>query len=609
MTALVINAFGGISPKIRPRYLADTQAQTALNCLTANGSLQPQIGLGASLLTLPAGTLNSIYRFGQEQDETQYWFAFSDDVNVVRGPVAGDTEERTYYSGVGTSGLRETWSSIALSATPYPANYRLVGVPKPTDAPTLAVVGTPDEGVAAETRVYIYTYVNDKNEESAPSPASASIDVTPTTQTVTVTMAVPSGSNRVYSAKRIYRSVSGTFLFVAEVADEATTFSDNKLAEDLGEECPSLTWDAPISTLKGLVALPNGVMAAFSGRDVYFSDPYHPFAWPAIYSQTLDHPIVGLGVMDTTLVVLTKGTPYFIQGTHPDSMAVVRSDVEQACVSKRSIVSVNGAVLYASPDGLVMLSSSGSKILTDKMFTYAQWQSIFAPANLHAYQHDLKYIAFGSQGGFTYDLLTGQFTQHDLTATAGHHDVRNDTLFLANDNKLVKWDKGNALRYTWRSKMFSLPQITGFSCAQVEAESYGYTTGTVTNAQNGKIVTGIGTAWLNTVHVGDTLLLRGKEYPITHVNSNTEISVYLKGSPNNDSGVINEALTGQPYVIAQLKATFYLDGALWHTQPVLNRQPFRLPPKQGRDIEVLLEGSREVFKVAIAQSMSEIAGV
>jgi hypothetical protein len=600
MTALVINAFGGISPKIRPRYLADTQAQVALNCLTANGSLQPQMGLGASLLTLPAGTLNSIYRFGQEQDETQYWFASTDDVDVVRGPVAGDTEERTYFSGVGSIGLCETWASIALSAPPYPSNYRLTGVPKPTDAPTLAVVGTPDEGVAAETRVYIYTYVNDKNEESAPSPASASIDVTPTTQTVTVTMAVPSGSNRVYSAKRIYRSVSGTFLFVAEVADEATTFTDNKLAEDLGEECPSLTWDTPISTLKGLVALPNGVMAAFSGRDVYFSEPYHPFAWPAIYSQTLDHPIVGLGVMDTTLVVLTKGTPYFIQGTHPDSMAVVRSDVEQACVSKRSIVSVNGAVLYASPDGLVMLSSSGSKILTDKMFTYAQWQSIFAPANLHAYQHDLKYIAFGSQGGFTYDLLTGQFTQHDLVATAGHHDMRNDTLFLANDNKLVKWDKGNALRYTWRSKMFSLPQITGFSCAQVEAESYGYTTGTVSTTQNSTSVTGVGTSWLATVLPGDRLLLNGVQYDIASVGSNTSLTL--------TTPAVN-TLANKPYVIAQLKATFYLDGALWHTQPVLNRQPFRLPPKQGRDIEVLLEGSREVFKVAIAQSMSEIAGV
>jgi hypothetical protein len=389
-------------------------------------------------------------------------------------------------------------------------------------------------------------------------------------------------------------------LFVAEVADEATTFSDNKLAEDLGEECPSLTWDAPISTLKGLVALPNGVMAAFSERDVYFSDPYHPFAWPAIYSQTLDHPIVGLGVMDTTLVVLTKGTPYFIQGTHPDSMAVVRSDVEQACVSKRSIVSVNGAVLYASPDGLVMLSSSGSKILTDKMFTYAQWQSIFAPANLHAYQHDLKYIAFGSQGGFTYDLLTGQFTQHDLTATAGHHDMRNDTLFLANDNKLVKWDKGNALRYTWRSKMFSLPQITGFSCAQVEAESYGYTTGTVSTTQNSTSVTGVGTSWLATVLPGDRLLLNGVQYDIASVGSNTSLTL--------TTPAVN-TLANKPYVIAQLKATFYLDGALWHTQPVLNRQPFRLPPKQGRDIEVLLEGSREVFKVAIAQSMSEIAGV
>jgi hypothetical protein len=212
---------------------------------------------------------------------------------------------------------------------------------------------------------------------------------------------------------------------------------------------------------------------------VYFCEPYRPFAWPSGYSQTVDHPIVGLGVMDTTLAVLTKGTPYFIQGTHPDSMAVVKSDIEQACVAKRSIVSTNGVVIYASPDGLVQLSSNGSKIITETVFDRTQWQG-FNPSSIHAYQHDLKYIAFydtgAVQGGFIYDLKSGQFILHDIYATCGYNDLRNDELYLAfADRSVKKWYAGTAKNYTWRSKKFTTPQIMGFSCAQIEAESYNLT--------------------------------------------------------------------------------------------------------------------------------------
>ncbi len=116
--------------------------------------------------------------------------------------------------------------------------------------------------------------------------------------------------------------------------------------------------------MKGLINLPNGIMAGFEGRDVYFCEPYRPYAWPAAYQQTVDYPVVGLGRLDTSLVVLTKGAPYLISGSAPGYMTVVKADLEQACVSKRSIVSMGSAVFYASPDGLVALAASGSRVLT-----------------------------------------------------------------------------------------------------------------------------------------------------------------------------------------------------------------------------------------------------
>jgi hypothetical protein len=325
------------------------------------------------------------------------------------------------------------------------------------------------------------------------------------------------------------------YLFVAEIPSAQTSYIDEISSDDLSEEMIVTGWSEPPATLTGLINLPNGIMAGFTGRDIYFCDPYHPHAWPQSYVQTVDYPVVGLGRMDTTLVVLTKGVPYFIQGSHPDSMVVVKSDLQQACASKRSIVSVNGSVIYASPDGLIMLASGGSRIITDGMFTRAQWQSL-VPESIHAYTHDNKYVAFYDtgdvQGGFVYDLISGQFIFHNLYATAGFNDLLRDQLFLAfANNTIKKWFDGTNLSYTWRSKIFTMPRVLSLGCAKVEAESY----------------------------------------PVT--------------------------------------ARFYCDNSTtpFHTQTVTSRTMFKLPPTSGRDWEVQLEGTAQVFSVVVAQSAEEIA--
>lgn len=331
-----------------------------------------------------------------------------------------------------------------------------------------------------ETRVYTYTLVNKEagfEFESAPcTTASQSLEVLPS-QKVTLSnfSTVPAGY--VATHRRIYRSTTGTFLFVAEIGITDTTYVDTTAADGLGEALPSLTWELPPAEMRGLINLPNGMMAGFKGRDVYFCDPYHPHAWPAQYTQSLDYPVVGLGRMDTTLAVLTTGSPYFIQGGHPDSMTVVKSDLEQSCASKRSIVSTNGAVIYASPDGLVMLSSNGSKLITEQYFTRAQWQAFFKPESIHAYQHDLKYIAFydngTQQGSFVYDLTSGALITTNIYATAGYNDLQLDKLFVAFANGAVKpWFEGSALSYVWRSKKFTFPRPLSMACAQLDAEAY-----------------------------------------------------------------------------------------------------------------------------------------
>lgn len=427
---------------------------------------------------------------------------------------------------------RGTTASINLKGGTYPTTST-------NSYFTLSAAGYTDTTSVPESRVYTYTWVSKVSGfefESGPADPSLSVDVYKD-QSVTLSNFEPSGgySGYILTARRIYRSVNGVYLFVAEIPSAQTSYVDEISPDDLSEEMPVTGWAEPPKTLTGLVNLPNGIMAGFTGRDIYFCDPYHPHAWPESYVQTVDYPVVGLGRMDTTLAVLTKGVPYFIQGSHPDSMIVVKSDIEQSCASKRSIVSYSGVVMYASPDGLVMLSSGGSKLVTEMTFSRAQWQG-FNPSSIHAYHHDNKYIAFydtgTTQGGFVYDLISQQFILHNIYATAGFSDLLRDQLFLAfANNTLKKWYDGDNLPYIWRSKKFTSPFIMGFSFAKIDAEVY----------------------------------------PVT--------------------------------------AKFYCDDFTtpFHTQNVTSREPFRLPSKEGRDFEVQIEGTSEVFSIAIAQAIEEFA--
>lgn len=532
MSVITVNKFSGVSPMTPPRYLPDQAAQTAINCPVWLGSLQPIRNTAVTTLNTDGsftktGDIKSIYRYGQDQtDELKYWFHWTEEVDVVKGFINADTTERTYYTlNDDAQRPKVTNTSLALGAgTPaptaaYPLDYYDLGVPKPTTGFITSKSGTPNTSEPSEERVYTYTYVNSYDEESAPYSAT---DMTAETITVypgeTVTLSsiptAPTGDYNV-TKKRIYRSATGTaetsFFFVAEVPVATTSYVDNVEADSLSEEIPSLTWEQAPVGLKGLIGLSNGVMVGFKGNDVYFAEPYRPFAWPQQYIQTVEYPIVGIAAIDTTVVVLTEGRPYFLQGSHPDSMVMVEADVNQACVSKRSIQTINGMVYYASPDGIVKLAPGGSQVVTQSMFDKYTWQNAFDPAKIVAAKFENQYIGFyqnasAGNGGFVIDTVGNTFNFHEIYAKGIYNDLRNDTLFVVVDNKLHKWDTGSVMTYKWKSKKFTTPEPKSFSCCRVEAEAYPVTltvwrdgtqilSTSVTDGSLQRLPSGLGNTW------------------------------------------------------------------------------------------------------------------
>lgn len=347
-----------------------------------------------------------------------------------------------------------------------------------------------------DTRFYVVTFVTDWGEESAPSEPSDMLEVDQNDKvTLTRPNSVAVGSNLAAAniqKWRIYRSNAGSntaaFQLVDEVLTSVTSYTDARKAAELGEVCPTTTWEPPPYRadlqssvypfpavganpyLRGLVGMPNGIMAGFFDNTVAFCEPYIPYAWPVEYQITTEYPVVGLGVFGQTLFVGTTGNPYFISGADSASMSAQKLDSNQACASRRSIVAVQGGVLYASPDGLCAADPSGVQVISSGVFTREDWQKL-QPASMFAATHEnLYYLWYVGAGGgcLVFDLATKKLGRVDLSATATFVDKQSDTLFAVTGSSIVSVFGGSTRRTAkWKTPRTTLPQQTGLAWLKV----------------------------------------------------------------------------------------------------------------------------------------------
>jgi hypothetical protein len=384
----------------------------------------------------------------------------------------------------------------SIAPTYEPSVTRKLGVPQPTDTPTVVVsTALPSSTAIALSRAYAYTWVSGLGEEAGPSPASAIIEVkSGETVTITFTGTVPTHIYNTVSRpalRRIYRTgANGDFQYVKDIPYGTSSTTDNILDENLGEIIPTTEWDAPPDEsaedhpdgpLLGLTAMPNGITAGFAGRSVFFSEAYIPHAFPRSYSLTTKSKIVGLASVSIGLLVMTQGKPVLITGSSPASMAAVEIDNNQACVSGRSIADMGEVALYASPDGIVAGGESGVSLVTDGIFSRDQWQAL-NPPSIHGYHYEGRYIFFwqngGNSGGYVFDGRgnTPMISTLNYYAKAGFNDPVDDALYLVvtegGSTTVRKFDAGAASPYIWQSKEARLEKPINPSCAIVDAEAY-----------------------------------------------------------------------------------------------------------------------------------------
>lgn len=333
-----------------------------------------------------------------------------------------------------------------------------------------------------ESRAYAFTYVTDYGEEGPPSPLTTIEVYGDAAVEVSGLADYAGGADHAFltaALKRIYRSVtstSGTQLYlVGEILFGIFTFTDDIEPTSIGEPLPSESWDIPPADLAGLVTMPNGILAGFSGRDICFSVSFMPHAWPIEWRLPVDSDIVALGVYGQSMVVATKGRPYVVVGVDPSAMTLEKLEINQSCVAKRGMVDMGYSVIYPSPDGLVEVRQGSVQLITRAVFSRDQWQAL-NPEEINAFFWEGRYAFYTDSIGYVFVPAAPTLAELDGGVSAGFSDLEEDEFYFASQSsqdlfKIEGWLAGDAgdeyTEYEWKSKLFRLPKPGNFSCAQV----------------------------------------------------------------------------------------------------------------------------------------------
>lgn len=406
-----IDIFNGRMPRLSPKRLGKSQAQTAKNCDLRSGPLKP-LAVALSVHAVPKpGALRTIVSLGGS------WIGWTQDVDVVSS-FQPDNDGRIHYTGDGAPKQTDLTMATSGVESGWPTNTYPLGVTKPVTALSLAFINTPAANIIRSTS-YVYTLVTLWGEESAPSPATATVDVLDQQGVRLTGFSVPAELTDYVTHYRVYRLNVGDYgevyqqvpylnnpaspdMPVAVSTFDDTTYNDTDLLTDILE---TEGWLPPPATLKGLISLGNNMIAGFDGYEVYVCEPGYPFAFPTKYIINSDSPVVALGYYGSTLVITNGGSPILVNGTDPATMVPNTIKQVQPCVSKAGLVSADIGVLYPSYDGLFHISDGGGVVRTKGLFTKKQWNELALSSMIGVY-HDECYYAFfsGSATGFYIDL-------------------------------------------------------------------------------------------------------------------------------------------------------------------------------------------------------------
>jgi hypothetical protein len=405
--------------------------------------------------------------------------------------------------------------------------------------------------------------------------------------------------------KEIFRAdANGIYRYVGEAS--GTTFTDTVASTSLGEALPDYDWIAPPGDLQQISIMDNGVLAGFSAsrREVCFSEPYQPHAFPQEYRFTLGFEPTGAGVYGSSFIVGTKGRPSFFTGAHPANMSEETLDINQSCISARGVSAQDTGLVYPSPNGLVFVSGAGPILITESIIEKKNWQR-YNPETLLGATFDDRYVGFYDVGGasnergafmFDPEERRAAFIELNIKASALYHDEENDELFYCTPERLIMKFNAHAvqLQAYFKSKTFVLPRKIHMTAAKVRWTPNGTATAEEIEAA---LATAI------SVVTGNVMANGVPTHPGTFAGF-YPMQFFVMGGP------LAEVLAKYSQAPVGLTFNLYVDGVLRHTETPADSSFFRIPDTYDASDEYIIELSvtqGDVHSVVVAQTASELS--
>lgn len=471
MPSIKITKFGGIAPRVQPQNLNESMAQVALDVDLSRTTLRPW--RTDNKVSDKAGL--SFYADG-------CCYLTANDCRASFAKIEGDCD-----------------FIVATDVMDYPVvrkkdrncngDWRRLGFPDDIPAPTVQSFGAMDGTFNNETRHYFYTLISDFDglgwQESMPSPVSESVYCN--NDFPVVIAGIPTNyPTYTISAIRIYCNVtqldygadkteaSGDFLLVAEVPIGTSVYTHEPHI-DYGEACVTEEYAPPSYKMRDIAYCGNGQLGGLVDCELWLSEPRKSHAWNEAFRYSRFNGMPKRFLCGEKIgYILTDEYPSVIAMESPCTSAGCRSIVAleepHPIISLNSACLYNGACLYATKDGLVMLSGAQSKVITAEHYTYDQWQAI-KPWTMRGVVHDGYY--FGATDDRTIrfkipDSIHESATIEGLTELSikplAWYRSDQDRLFFMQPDGIYEWNVGMDWKeFKWQGRLSVMAGYTAIS--------------------------------------------------------------------------------------------------------------------------------------------------
>jgi len=145
-----------------------------------------------------------------------------------------------------------------------------------------------------------------------------------------------------------------------------------------------------------------------------------------------------------------------------------------------------GAAYFSSLDGLIALSGTQQRVITEELMSKDQWRSLH-PNRMIGAVHDGHYLGFSDNAGFRMRTAEQEHTDQ-RTAMLTNLSDRPDAIWLSDHGSLYmakgalvsQWNAGNVLRpYKWCSTEFTWARRTSLTADYVQFDTLGPVTVTI----------------------------------------------------------------------------------------------------------------------------------